>query len=222
MPQIYTVTRVNDGDSEHRCSARTSPTPPVNIGPRSTPNYEALAAAAVNTLPGGIKVFAGQRDDPFFVDLGSVFDLAGLRPFNPLHVIPLRRGEGVDGVRRLQHALDRHPGADRPARRARRPDDDRRLRERQPAEGARCARQTAPIDDNGPWVQVSRLGEPLINEVVIPLGQKDYWNASDPADDAQFASYYRDPEVTRLENALYPRARRTPTRPAATTWSRSC
>ena len=49
-------------------------------------------------LPGGIKVFAGQRDDPFFVDLGSVFDLAGLRPFNPFHLIPLPAGAGVDGV----------------------------------------------------------------------------------------------------------------------------
>ena len=54
------------------------PTPPNNIGPRSTPNYAALAEAAVQTA-GGIKVFAGQRDDPFFVDLGSVFDLGGLR-----------------------------------------------------------------------------------------------------------------------------------------------
>ena len=54
--------------------------------------------AAVRQLPGGIKAFAGQSDDPFFVDLGSVFDLAGLRPFNPAHVIPLDAEDGVDGV----------------------------------------------------------------------------------------------------------------------------
>ena len=76
------------------------PTPPDNIGPRSTPNYDALAAAAVTSLPGGVKVFAGQRDDPFFVDLGSIFDLAGLRPFNPFHLIPLAADPGVDA---LQH-----------------------------------------------------------------------------------------------------------------------
>ena len=89
--QMYSVTRVIDRDGPSACEVlgRNLPTPPVNIGPRSTPNYEALATAAVTDLPGGIKVFAGQRDDPFFVDLGSVFDLAGLRPFNPLHVIPL-------------------------------------------------------------------------------------------------------------------------------------
>ena len=68
--------------------------------------------AAVNDLPGGIKVFAGQRDDPFFVDLGSVFDLAGLRPFNPVHIIPLAGRRRRRRRRRLQHAHDRDPGAD--------------------------------------------------------------------------------------------------------------
>jgi len=59
-------------------------------------------------------------------------------------------------------------------------------------------------DDNGPFVQVSRLAQPLINEVVIPLGQKDQWNRSDPEDDQQFLNRYLNPEVTRLENFLYP------------------
>ena len=54
---------------------------PSNVGPRTMPNYEALAAKGVNTLSGGIRVFAGQRDDPFFIDLGAVFDTLNLRPF---------------------------------------------------------------------------------------------------------------------------------------------
>src|SRR5262245_5459784 len=84
-PQTYNVTMVKHGpgnsENAELLGAHLS-TPPDNVGPRSTPNYEALADAAVATVRGGIKVFAGQRDDPFFVDLGSVFDLAGLRPFN--------------------------------------------------------------------------------------------------------------------------------------------
>jgi hypothetical protein len=56
----------------------------------------------------------------------------------------------------------------------------------------------------GAWTQVSRLANPLINEVVIPLAKKDLWNGSEPEDDAQFAGFYTEPEVTRLENALYP------------------
>ena len=76
-------------------------TPPVNIGPRSTPNYEALAAQAVHGLGGGRKVFVGQRADPFFVDLGSVFDLAGLRPFNNLHLIKETVMPGMNGLQGL-------------------------------------------------------------------------------------------------------------------------
>ena len=101
-PQTYTVTLVHHGpgNSEHaEVLAENVPTPPVNVGPRSTPGYAALAAAAVKEI-GGTKVFAGQRDDPFYVDLGSVFDLAGLRPFNNAHLIPLPVAAGRDAVAR--------------------------------------------------------------------------------------------------------------------------
>ena len=73
-------------------------TVPANIGPRSTPNYATLAAGGVHAVKNHTKVFAGPRDDAFFVDLGSIFDLGGLRPFNNLHVIPLDAAPGVDGV----------------------------------------------------------------------------------------------------------------------------
>src|SRR6478672_108604 len=80
--------------------------PPCNIGPRSTPNYAALAAEAVHTLPTGERVFAGQRSDPFFVDLGSIFDLADLRPFQNLHLIPTAAAPGVDALQTLNvHAI---------------------------------------------------------------------------------------------------------------------
>src|SRR6266576_1531170 len=75
--------------------------PPCNIGPRSTPNYDALGAAAVHHLPSGETVFAGQRNDGFFVDLGSVFDLAALRPFQNLHLIPTGAAPGVDPLKDL-------------------------------------------------------------------------------------------------------------------------
>src|SRR6476659_5673718 len=70
--------------------------PPCNIGPRSTPNYAALAAAAVHTLPSGETVFAGQRNDGVFVDLGAIFDLGDLRKFQHLHLIPSADAVGVD------------------------------------------------------------------------------------------------------------------------------
>ena len=94
--QFYNLTVVRNGV---RTTIGTHlPVPPNNIGPRSTPNYPALAAQAVATLPGGVKSFAGQRDDPFYVDLGSAFDLLGLRPLNGAHVLPLPKAAGVDGL----------------------------------------------------------------------------------------------------------------------------
>ena len=73
--------------------------PPCNIGPRSTPNYADLAAAAVYQVRDGVKVFAGQRLDGFYVDLGSVFDLGALRPFQNLHLVPTPAGDPVNALR---------------------------------------------------------------------------------------------------------------------------
>jgi uncharacterized protein DUF4331 len=202
-PQTYSVTLVRGDKNGHGELLGTNiPTPPDNIGPRSTPNYDTLAAAAITTLSNGIKVFAGQRDDPFFVDLGSIFDLAGLRPFNGFHIIPLSAGTGHDGVAKFNtHSI------------AMQIPKSQLVGNGNGIIGiyASASRQQVHVlnndgapDDNGPFVQVSRLGQPLINEVVIPLGQKDQWNRSDPADDQQFLSRYLNPEVTRLENFLYP------------------
>ena len=75
----------------------------------------------------------------------------------------------------------------------------------------RILRGDGTFDANGPLVQVSRLGNPLINEVVIPIGKKDYWNASDPSKDSQFEDRYTNPELPGLVNGLYPVIDDTPT-----------
>src|SRR2546428_3048186 len=85
--QFYSVTKV-DASGNATVLASGLACPPCNIGPRSTPHYPALAEAAVHSLSGGIKVFAGQRAEGFYVDLGAVFDLLDLRPFQNLHLIP--------------------------------------------------------------------------------------------------------------------------------------
>ena len=73
--------------------------PPTNIGPRSTPSYEDnIGIGGRTNLSNGGKAFAGPRDDPFFVDLGSIFDLGGLRPFNAAHLAALPAAPGMDGV----------------------------------------------------------------------------------------------------------------------------
>jgi hypothetical protein len=213
MPQTYRVRQITD---RHRTTiGRNLPTAPANIGPRSTPAYEALRAEAVQMLPNGIKVFAGPADDPFFVDLGSVFDLAGLRPFNALHAIPLVTAAGIDGVGGFNtHSIAIQIPINQLTRDRQLPsganDPDAVLGIYASASRPRVwideddhDQDDEDRDDERQYVQVSRLGNPLINEVVIPLGQKDRWNRSDPDDDARFLIRYTSPEVTRLENALY-------------------
>ena len=75
--------------------------PPCNVGPRSTPTYTSLAQAAVHHLPTGETVFAGQRLEGFYVDLGSIFDLADLRPFQNLHLLLSPAAPGVDATKNL-------------------------------------------------------------------------------------------------------------------------
>ena len=166
--------------------------------------------AAIRTLPGGGKVYAGQIDDPFYVDLGSVFDLAGLRPFNPAHAIPLPAAPGVDGVGGFNtHTIALQVPIAQLTKDKAVPtgpnDPDAVLGIYATASRQRVqvlGKDARPLR-TGDFVQVSRLANPLVNEVVIPLGDKDRWNASDPSDDADFADRYLAPEVTRLENGLY-------------------
>jgi hypothetical protein len=209
-PQTYSVTLVHfkkDGKVEEGGKNKPValgdgiPTPPDNIGPRSTPNYDSLTAAAVTSLPGGIKVFAGQRDDPFFVDLGSIFDLAGLRPFNPFHLLPLGAAAGRDALENSNtHSIEIQVPIDQLVQV---PDTTIGIYASASRSKETVLRADGTKDGHGPWVQVSRLGNPLVNEVVIPLGDKDNWNRQNPADDAQFEHYYSNPEVSALENLLY-------------------
>jgi len=188
--------------------------PPCNIGPRSTPNYPALAQAAVHTLPTGETVFAGQRNDPFFVDLGSIFDLADLRPFQNLHLIPTAAAPGVDTLQTLNvHAIAIQIPISKLTADHSVPKDVTSSKSVLGIWGAASRRKVRIADrandersEAGPWVQVSRLGNPLFNEVIVPLGKKDRWNATQPVHDKDFVSYVQHPELAKLLPALYPKA----------------
>jgi hypothetical protein len=210
--QFFSVTRVDCDDDS--VLAEGLACPPCNIGPRSTPNYGALADAAVHTLSSGEVVFAGQRNDPFFVDLGSIFDLGDLRPFQNLHLIPTAAASGVDATKALNiHTIAiQVPIAALTKQRRGWGSHDAMGRESVLGIWAGASRRKVRIADAandelaeaGPWVQVSRLGNPLFNEVLVPLGQKDLWNASQPVNDANFAGGVQNPELGRLLPVLYP------------------
>src|SRR5713226_7681969 len=164
--------------------------PPCNIGPRSTPKYAALGEAAVHKLPTGEVVFAGQRNDPFFVDIGSIFDLADLRPFRNLHLIPTEKAPGVDTLQTLNvHSIALQVPISSLTANGSVPTNVMSAKAVLGIWGSASRRKMRLRDDAnderseaGPWVQVSRLGNPLFNEVMIPLGLKDEWNARRPAD----------------------------------------
>ena len=203
--QTYDVGVVKGGSFSNLGSGL--PCPPCNIGPLSTPDYASLAAAAVTNV-GGITVFAGQRAEAFYVDLGSIFDLGDLRPFENLHAqygLNVFSGPAA-GVNATNHLNVHSIAIQVPISAV--------TIHGHPTIGVwtTASRQRVTLWDadrgetvnSGPFRQVSRLGNPLINEVVIPLGKKDLWNSLPPNDDKQFAGYVTQPGLAALLPALYP------------------
>ena len=202
--------------------------PPNNLGPRSTPNYAALSDAAIQEIAvdgGTLQAFAGQKDDPFWVDLGSVFDLGALRPFQNLHLLPTDTSTGTDAVAgNNTHSLvievpSAYLGAteDQPVVGVWATASRRQTR-------TFAAGNSADPIYTGPFRQVSRLGMPLVNEAVIPLGLKDAFNTLSPSQDAAVLAgleferasgasstegpvpVVTDPELLDLFGVLYPSA----------------
>jgi len=182
--QTYTVTR------NGKVVARGK-TPPNNIGPRQTPNYEQLTAKSVVGLQGGGLVFAGQRDDPFFGDVGAIFDLLAFRKPGTTG----NQGGGKDFLSgynihtiALQLPISQISNASKII-------------------GVWSSTDRQNVTVNGKvrpgWTQVSRLGNPLINELVIPTGLKDLWNRTTPAQDRQFTKFYTTPILAAVMNKLY-------------------
>jgi Domain of unknown function (DUF4331) len=204
--QKYTLTMIPER-GKPVVLGKNLPCPPCNIGPRSTPNYAALADAAVHDLGGGVKVFAGQRLDPFWVDLGSIFDLGALRPFQNLHLIPSAAAAGVSTLRKFcVHSLAIQVPIKMLTVDGSKPTD---VTSAKSVIGfwTSASRYKASVRGHkptGPLVQVSRLGNPLFNEVIVPMARKDEWNQSEPRGDGEYAKYVQKPELAGLLPVLYP------------------
>jgi hypothetical protein len=203
--QFYSVSRAGQELADHL------PCPPCNIGPRSTPNYASLASTAVPTLSSGEKVFAGQRNDPFYVDLGSTFDLADLRPFQNLHFIPSAATKSVDTLATLNvHTIAIQVPISMLTSDGSVPTDPMSSKAVLGIYASASRRKVSILNgaggsnDTGPWQQVSRLGNPLFNEVIVPMSQKDDWNATEPENDSTFLSFVQHPELAKLLPGLYP------------------
>jgi hypothetical protein len=215
--QFVSVSRREHGDRE-RTLLTNVPCPPCNIGPLSTPDYSSLAKSAIHQLPNGGKFFAGQRAEAFYIDLGAVFDLADLRPFEQLHThfglnVPelTRPAPGVNATKAVNvHSIAIQVPKTDLTRNGSNPVDVADPRSTIGVWTTASRRKVRILSDNGattesgPYVQVSRLGNPLINEALVPMERKDYWNTQYPHFDAQFLDGVLHPELAKLLPVLYP------------------
>jgi hypothetical protein len=216
--QSYKVTMIRDGVCTRLSGDDGFFCPPCNVGVRSTPNYQTLSAPAVHpiTVPGGKGlVFAGQRAEGFFVDLGSIFDLADLRPISSDQAFPPHTNTpGINALadKNVHSIALRLPisALTRTGWAPKGPDDPSAVIGVYTTAKRQAARVysdvTGVTSASGPYRQVSRLGSPLVNEVVVPMGKKDYFNSQPPVKDIQFAAAIEYPELPKLLIELYPGA----------------
>ncbi len=200
-PAAANVTRIGSGLLEI----------PNNAGPKTFPNGYSQGSgliAGVYKVDGNVTVFAGPRSDQFFVDLGWLGDLLNFRP----GTLPGNHGGGVNGVAGFNtHSIGMQIPLTAVTRNGLFPSSTADPNSIIGVWASTWVPQSRVFQTtgakpvvSGPYVQVSRLGFPLINEVIIPYGMKDHWNATLPKDDAQFLPYYQDPELAKIINTLFP------------------
>jgi hypothetical protein len=196
--QFYRLTRV---DGPRRTGTVTElsgrlPVPPPNIGPRSTPNYGSIGGG-IQQLPGNLRVFAGQRDEGFYVDLG-IFDLLGV---GSGQIEDSTAGFNVSSlaIQVPKSALAR--GGTTPTSAS----DPAAIIGVWSTASRFATRTLVPGGQthSGALVQVSRLGNPLVNEAVIDLARKDAFNGLEPTGDAAALDRVLDPEVPKLLKAVF-------------------
>jgi hypothetical protein len=172
----------------------------------------------VHDLSGGRKVFAGQRAEAFFVDLGAIFDLGDLRPIANLHAtfgLPaLQAAAGVNSTANVNvHSIaiqvpikDIGFGGNAPTKSAAAKSSVGIWTTASRRKARVLNDDGGPGVESGPYVQVSRMANPLFNEVLVPISQKDKWNAQPPSGDSKYANGVAHPELASLLNVLYPGA----------------
>ena len=217
LKTTYKMERSMNGGESFQTIIHKGMVPPPNIGPRSissavglnAPDYNSLIDKAITTSSTGEKVFCGPADDPFFVDLGGIFDLGDA---------PRASGKPTDGLKCLNVSTI-----------ALQVDISTLQKDKKPVKQctsildpnyvigvwASASRQKISVlkedgkgsSNFGPWVQVSRLGMPLTNEAVIPIGYKDYWNSLTPYQDlsklSTFGKFFYNPELALYMDDTY-------------------
>jgi hypothetical protein len=202
---------------------------PSNAGPRTMPNYDALAAQGIYSLKGAngiqnIRVFAGTVADPFFIDLGAAFDSLNFRTSAGGGVLTAQQDaddysniapNSVAGFNVNTIAIEipiTLLTSDGQIHSATDPKGTIGAWATTSRQQATIRNSPNPAQGEGTYAQIQRLGNPLINELIIGTGSKDFWSMSQPINDSQFANYDLDPLLARVLNAIYGIAIPTPPR----------
>ncbi|GJL73769.1 MAG: hypothetical protein NMNS01_29680 [Nitrosomonas sp.] len=212
--QTYTVNRIMGHQHEELFKGQTLVAVPSNVGPATMPDYEALAAQGIysdsNT---GIRVFAGQRYETFYIDLGAVFDTVNLR-----RPVPALSEEEDANDHANPFGINRFSGFNINSIAIEVP-IEQITQDQQPADmtqspvigmyASTSRQKTRVLDDdgtvktNGKYVQVSRMANPLVNELIIDTPTKDKWNSFDPENEAQFQEFYKAPMLATALNLIF-------------------
>jgi len=217
LRQSYTVSMTKNGVTTQLTnpSGLTLYAVPSNLGPRTMPNYPALAAQGIYSLGNGVRTFAGTVDDPFFIDLGATFDSLNFRMGAGGGVLSAAQ-DAADGVNTASDYVSGYnvntiaievpiamltstggqPKATDPAATLGFWGTTSRPR-------ITVLRAPLPSVPSGSFSQIQRMGHPLINEAIIGTGSKDFWSMSLPVNDSQFASLDLDPLLARVMNAVF-------------------
>jgi hypothetical protein len=187
--------------------ANDAPVVPDNVGPKTIPNFAQVEAGGVTSLKGGGKTIVTPADDAFFVDLGAIFDGINIdKPGRP-NIGLGNQGGGKDDVAGYNTKSFVLQVPESEVTRNGRPVADMNAKNAVIGVWSTTERKRLSVrrqHTSHKWVQVSRLGNPLINEVIIPIGKKDKFNATSPANDAKnFGTFALNPEPARLVNALF-------------------
>jgi len=222
VEQTYKLTKETTnrkGKTKERTIGRNLPVAPPNIGPKTFPNYQNFVDASIRTLKDGTKSFAGSRDDPFFIDLGAVFDSLNIRSGTG------NQGGGNDDISgtNISSTVLQIPerlitndgedvaneGADNAVVGVWATTERRKVEVTNADFNVESKSTVGKKSKSGKkaknnFVQVSRLGNPLVNELIIPLGTKDQFNRTRPNTDAKkYGKFVLKPELAAVLNALF-------------------
>ncbi len=222
--QSYTVTMIKNGVATPISGNGPFYVVPENVGPR-TMDYNALyAAGTYNTNVPNVKVFAGTVDDPFWIDLGAAFDTLNLRSavnggvLTPAQDAALTNvtSDTVSGYSVNVMAIDVPVAmltSTGNVEAATSPNATIGVFGTTSRQRVTVRRAPLPAQSSGGWSQIQRMGNPLINELIIGTGSKDRFSMDQPKNDSQFASFFLDPLLARLLNAATAGAVAIPTPP---------